>query len=163
MPTKTARAPTNTKYLDRLIEALTLLCGGTVPPREMVLAWETDDSEELQDWAACNTKLPWAMGIGTIEAAQVMADNPEEGMGHELRDEAFPRPERIPAQRTEAADLVERVTEVFGDDWNLSLTAGGHGDITANGGMTYFNCGQDLDDLLANPNEDAADSATPSE
>jgi hypothetical protein len=166
MPKKSSSAPVapeNTKYLDRLIEALTLLCGGKVPPREMVHAWESSDDEELQSWAACNTTLPWAMGIGTIEAAQVLADNPEEGMGHELRYEAYPGPEQEPAPRTEAADLVERVTEVFGDDWSLRLTPGGTGDLTVPGGLSYFNSSEDLDDLLANPNEDAADPASPAQ
>lgn len=164
MPKKTAaaRAPVNTKYLDRVIEALTLLCGGNEPPREMVHEWETGEGEDLQDWAANHTKLPWAQGIGTIEAAQVLADNPEEGMGHQLRDEAYPSP-YPDSPDTFATDLTERITEVFGDDWSLRLVSGGHGDLTANGGLSYFNCSQDLDDLLANPNDDAAEPASPAE
>lgn len=143
-----ASAPQNTKYLDRFIEALTLLCGGNQPPREMAHEWETGVGEDLQDWAASHTKLPWAQGIGTIEAAQLMADTPEEGMGHELRDDAYPSP-YPDAPDTFATDLTERITEVFGDDWTLRLLPGGHGDIMVPGGMSYFNCSQDLDEMLA--------------
>jgi hypothetical protein len=163
MPKKTAPVPENTKYLDRLIEALTLLCGGTEPPREMVHEWERGSGEELQDWAANNTKIRWAQGIGTIEAAQVMADTPEEGQGHELRRDAYPSQygEQDDPPNTVAKDLADRITEVFGDDWNLRMIAGGSGDLTVPGGQAYFNCGQGLDDLLANPSENDSDAAVP--
>lgn len=142
-----APVPVDTKYIDRLIEALTLLCGGKEPPRSLVHEWETNESEGLQDWAACNTKLPWAMGIGTIEAAQVMADNPEEGQGHELRAEAYPAPHAV-VSNTVANELAERISEVFGDDWNLRMSSSGSGDLLVPGGMSYFDSSRGLDIIL---------------
>ena len=86
-----------TLYVDRVVEALALLCNGAKPPRELVEGWLLDKSDGLQDWAVNNTAVCWGTGIGTIEAAIAMADTPEEGISggsgheHQMRDEAFPR------------------------------------------------------------------------
>lgn len=79
-----------TRYLDRFIEALALLCGGAVPPRELAEQWELGTSEALQDWAVNHVAARWATGIGAIDAAQALANAPEEGIGHELPADAYP-------------------------------------------------------------------------
>jgi len=82
-------------YVDRVLDALGLLCEGRKPPREMVEAWFMSDDHSLQDWAVCNAGVCWATGIGTIEAAIAMAETPEEGISngngkeHQTREEAF--------------------------------------------------------------------------
>jgi hypothetical protein len=138
---------TNTRYIDRVVEALTLLCAGAIPPREMVVAWEDDSSEELQSWAINHVATPWGTGIGTIEAAQTMADTPEEGMGHEYREDAFPREAALAHRDTSAADLSERITAAYGDDWSLSVSNGGNGSLTTDD-THYFNFIGELDDLI---------------
>jgi hypothetical protein len=77
-----------TRWIDRFTEAMTLLCGGNEPPRQIVLDWfdREKDSFELQEFALCNSPLSTAQGIGIIDAAMCIADQPEEGKGHELRD-----------------------------------------------------------------------------
>lgn len=71
-----------TTYLERFIEVLGLL-SRAVPPREMCEAWLNDESEELQGWVASNARMDWMSGIGAIEAAQALADAPEESDAHE--------------------------------------------------------------------------------
>jgi hypothetical protein len=74
----------NTGYLDRFVDALELLCTAR-PDRDLCEEWlrHAPGSERLQDWAVDHTRANWGTGIGTIEAAEVMAENPEEGAGHE--------------------------------------------------------------------------------
>lgn len=85
-----------TRFVERVMDSLALLCHGERPPRGMVEAWFRDESEELQDWALNHAAPYWATGIGTLEAAVMMADTPEEGISdgngpeHEDRKEAFP-------------------------------------------------------------------------
>lgn len=74
--------PGATTYLDRFVDALGLLCRSK-PSKTVCKQWLSGESEELQSWAVSNARIYWQMGIGTIEAAQHLADNPEEGEGHE--------------------------------------------------------------------------------
>lgn len=70
---------TPTTYLQRFGDAMELLCGGHRPPDEMMAAWfdtELDDCR-LQDFA-CSHGPSWAQGIGVIDAARVVADQPTE-------------------------------------------------------------------------------------
>jgi len=137
---KPAPAPTKTGYVDRFLESLALLCGGKTPPRQLVIDWETDEGEELQDWAACNAAVPWATGIGTIEAAQAMASTPEEGMDHELREDAFPREPSVPVT-TCTADFMREMSAAFGQEWDLQLSADGFGNLDLPDGKVYFQPG----------------------
>ena len=73
-----------TKWIDRFIAALTLLCG-EAPPLGMAQSWANHETEDLQDWALNHCSLPWCMGIAVIEAAEHLADHPEEGVGHAAR------------------------------------------------------------------------------
>jgi hypothetical protein len=138
---------TDTLYIDRVVDTLALLCGGIRPPRELVVAWEENTSEELQSWAMCNAASPWATGIGTIEAAQTMANTPEEGMGHQDREDAYPVDPASIRRDTSAADLSERITAACGNDWTLDLTSAGQGSLVA-GDRTYFQFVGELDDVL---------------
>ena len=77
-----------TTKAERFADALTILCGGYVPDIELVDAWfdeEDDDSHiKLQEWAVNNSAAGWAMGIGVIDAALTLADNPDEGVDHKF-------------------------------------------------------------------------------
>lgn len=70
-----------TTYEQRFIEAFTLLCGGRKPAIKMVQDWLSHESEALQDFAVSNGPS-WCQGIALIDAAHLMAENPEEGFGH---------------------------------------------------------------------------------
>ena len=77
-----------TKWIDRFAQALTLLCG-EAPDMKLVWAWyggnEDPSQPLLQDWVANKSRLKWSMGISVLEAAELLADHPEEGMGHARR------------------------------------------------------------------------------
>jgi len=93
------KAPTT--YLQRLGDAMALLCAGNRPPNEMMTAWldtERDDIR-LQEFA-CKHGPTWAQGIAVIDAAQVLADQPTEilfidgpQIDHERRAETKHYPE----------------------------------------------------------------------
>jgi len=70
-----------TTYLQRFKDALALLCSKAVPDG-MAEAWLANENESLQDFACSNTPLRWSQGIVVIDAAQLLADTPEEGYGH---------------------------------------------------------------------------------
>lgn len=72
----------NSLYVNRVTDALRLLCGGRTPPPVLVLGWLNLTNEGLQDWAVCNTELNWAQGIEVIDAALSLAGSPEEGRDH---------------------------------------------------------------------------------
>ncbi|MBP0714862.1 hypothetical protein ABXK61_16275 [Burkholderia sola] len=74
--------PGATVYVDRFVDALGLLCRSK-PPKELCEQWLNGESDELQSWTIDNRSIYWQTGIGAIEAAQHLADNPEEGEGHE--------------------------------------------------------------------------------
>lgn len=74
-----------TTPMQRFKEALALLAGKPVPDG-MAEAWEAHESEDLQDWICCNTPLKWSQGLALIDAAQLLADTPEEGYGHIIRE-----------------------------------------------------------------------------
>lgn len=74
---------TPTTYAQRFTEAVALLCR-EIPPADMVAGWidRASDDHRLQDWA-CERAPAWAQGIGLLDAAHVMADQPTEGVDHE--------------------------------------------------------------------------------
>ena len=74
-----------TDWLSRFAQAIGLLCGGPAPDFAMCAAWTNNESEELQQWVLENSKVAWCSGIGTIEAATIMADTPEEDLRHAPR------------------------------------------------------------------------------
>ena len=78
---------TPTTLHQRMSDAVALLCAGRRPSDEAVRRWLDGTGEELQSFAACNGPS-WAQGIGLLDAARVMADQPTEGAEHEgmLRD-----------------------------------------------------------------------------
>lgn len=84
----------STTWVVRFQQAITLLTDGLLPPPEdMIRAWFTTDNEELQRWAAGHAKrLPWAQGIEIIDAAERLADTPDESGLHEPRPADFVRP-----------------------------------------------------------------------
>lgn len=73
--------PTPTTWEQRFSDALALLCGER-PAESMVSTWLAHENEDLQAWALNHCPLPWCMGIAVIEAAEYLADQPEEGVGH---------------------------------------------------------------------------------
>ncbi|HDR9106057.1 TPA: hypothetical protein QDB04_002914 [Burkholderia vietnamiensis] len=85
----------DTGYLDRFVDALELLCIAR-PDRDLCEQWlrHAPGSERLQDWTVDHVRANWGTGIGAIEAAEVMAESPEEGAGHEgYRSDFVPEPE----------------------------------------------------------------------
>ncbi|WP_176016625.1 hypothetical protein [Burkholderia sp. BCC0398] len=100
--------PGATAYIDRFVGALGLLCRRK-PTRELCEQWLNHENDDLQSWAIDNRCIYWQTGIGAIEAAQHLADNPEEGEGHEgftsdyARDTADAQHEAAPAGEMPAA------------------------------------------------------------
>lgn len=88
-PTGDWLAPTT--YLQRFGDAVMLLCGGVRPADELLSAWLRDGSEDmrLQNFAIEHGPA-WAQGIGLLDAARVMADQPTEGVEHEYALAAAP-------------------------------------------------------------------------
>jgi hypothetical protein len=89
------RDPGPTAWMVRFRQALTYLCRGKEPPLEMCEMWvrgeqRPNGADPLQEWAVCNAGAYWMTGIGVIEAAQTCADTPEEGVGHEYREDLRP-------------------------------------------------------------------------
>jgi hypothetical protein len=74
--------PDTTTYIDRFVNALGILCVASPSP-EMAEAYLTGASEDLQHWVGTHQRVGWSMAIGVIEAAQVMANNPIEGLDHQ--------------------------------------------------------------------------------
>jgi hypothetical protein len=144
---KAAPESRDTQYIDRVVEALALLCGGKIAPRELVVDWEENRSEALQDWAADNGAARWGTGLGAIEAAQVLANAPQEGRGHQLREEAYPEPEGDTVESQPANELAEKLSRAFGEEWTLSLSAAGNGSLETDQETIYFGCARELDDL----------------
>lgn len=73
-----------TTHLQRFGDALAMLCAGHRPSDEMMAAWLdiAQDDHRLQEFAIEHGPS-WAQGIGVIDAARVLADQPEEDAGHE--------------------------------------------------------------------------------
>ena len=92
-----ASDPEPTTWMERFREAMAVMCGGKMPPLDMCEQWVRNEQvngvDLLQEWVIDHAAVAvsWHTGIGTIEAAQVWADTPEEGVGHEYREDAYPR------------------------------------------------------------------------
>jgi len=93
-----------TTVAQRLGDAVQLLCGGKRPPEAMVTGWLDHSSEELQSFCAEHGPS-WAQGIGLIDAAMVMVDQPTEitTIEHPDRDHEH----RAPAQPAEGGAYAE--------------------------------------------------------
>jgi hypothetical protein len=70
-------------YRNRFAAALSRLCG-VRPPDDLVAGWLAGDeshvetgADTLQDWASIHRPFHWATGIGTIDAARALADEPD--------------------------------------------------------------------------------------
>lgn len=75
-----------TTYQQRFTEVVSLLCRAS-PPADMVEGWLTPEADDhrLQEWAIEHAPN-WSQGIGVLDAAHVMADQPAEGDEHEMRN-----------------------------------------------------------------------------
>lgn len=102
-------------YAQRLTDVIALLCR-EVPPAELVAAWINRGSGDhrLQEWA-CERAPSWAQGIGLLDAAHVMADQPEEGVEHE------------PAPKTDVRSILLDI--VPGDGSGAEVYARSVGDV----------------------------------
>jgi hypothetical protein len=86
-----------TTWMERFREAMAVMCGGKMPPLDMCEQWVRNEQvngvDLLQEWVIDHAAVAvsWHTGIGAIEAAKVWADSPEEGVGHEDREDAYPR------------------------------------------------------------------------
>lgn len=70
-----------TTKLQRMSDAVTLLCDGKRPSDSLVQGWLDKTNEGLQEFAAVHGPS-WAQGIGLLDAAAVMADQPTEDVPH---------------------------------------------------------------------------------
>ena len=70
-----------TTKLQRMSDAVTLLCDGKRPSDRLVQGWLDKTDEGLRDFAATHGPA-WAQGIGVLDAAAVLADTPTEGVDH---------------------------------------------------------------------------------
>lgn len=82
-PDTVASVGDESTYEERFRHALTILCGGTPPPEPLCNLWLTTDDVGLQDWVKYNASMEWVQGIAVIEAARTLAEQPEEGEGHQ--------------------------------------------------------------------------------
>lgn len=84
-----------TTFIKRFGDVMQLLCSGQRPPDEMMSAWFDFDASDsrLQNFA-CEYGLSWAQGIGMIDAALLLADQPTEGVDHEHRPKPIAQPEQ---------------------------------------------------------------------
>jgi hypothetical protein len=78
-----------TTYAERFTHAVAVLCGAQ-PPADMVAEWianiDVNGEHRLQSWVLSQAATPsWAQGIVVLDAAHVLANDPEEGMEHEDR------------------------------------------------------------------------------
>jgi hypothetical protein len=81
-----------TTYTERFTHAVAVLCGAQ-PPTDMVAEWianvDVNGEHRLQSWVLSQAATPsWAQGIVVLDAAHVLANDPEEGMEHEDRPPA---------------------------------------------------------------------------
>ena len=76
-----------TTKLSRFQDALTLLCGER-PPASMCQVDILGLDDELLGWVTAHMSpvTPWATGSGTIAAAYVLAEEPEEGGDYDNRN-----------------------------------------------------------------------------
>ena len=87
MRKKRLRQVAVTTWMERFSQAIAVLCNGRVPPAALVEKWVEnveDNQLTLQDWVFGEgaASLPWAQALVILDAAQILADNPEEGCGH---------------------------------------------------------------------------------
>ena len=106
-----------TTYAERFTHAVSVLCGAQ-PPADMVAEWleniDVNGEHRLQSWVLSQAATPsWAQGIVVLDAAHVLANDPEEGMEHEDRPPAA-HP-AVPDAMT-SADIQEHIEYVAG--WN---------------------------------------------
>lgn len=79
-------------HAQRFTDAVRILSGGAVPPAEFVEEWlggiEVDGAHQLQNWILSQPgHVAWAQGIAILDAAAVLAGQPEEGCEHEVLGE----------------------------------------------------------------------------
>lgn len=74
----------NSGYLVRFADALEILCTAR-PDLALCEQWlrNTPEGEQLQAWAVDHMRANWGTGLGVLDAAEVMAESPEEGMHHD--------------------------------------------------------------------------------
>jgi hypothetical protein len=87
---------TPTTHLKRFGDAMALLCSGVRPSDELLSGWLDAEAEDnrLQTFAVDHGPS-WGQGIGLIDAALTLAEQPTEGVEHEHRASAPPQVEAI--------------------------------------------------------------------
>lgn len=105
-----------TTYAARFTDAVALLCK-KAPPADMVAGWLAGgDDHRLQEFAIEHGPA-WAQGIGLLDAAHIMAEQPTEGVEHE----AAPKPEpAVDGTELHGLDTAERVCFYEQDFYVLS-------------------------------------------
>lgn len=111
---------TPTTHLQRFGDAMQLLCGGVRPSDTLLADWMADDSHGWLQEFAIEHGPAWSQGIGLIDAAQLMADQPTEGVDHERIDKDATQPEQA-EQAGEVREDAERWSAYYEGDERVSL------------------------------------------
>lgn len=120
-PAPVQRKPTT--YAERFTHAVAVLCGAQ-PPADMVAEWienvEVNGEHRLQGWVLTQAATPfWAQGIVVLDAAHVLANDPEEGEGHEDAPQA--QPSRTLTEWEFKAVRNKLCIQQNGESWDLAL------------------------------------------
>lgn len=97
----------------RMSDAVALLCAGKRPSDDLVQGWLAGTDDGLQEFAATHGPA-WAQGIGLLDAAAVMVDQPTEGVEHEGLPPAQPQEpvnRRLLDSLVELEDVLGRMNE----------------------------------------------------
>ncbi|MFC4924755.1 hypothetical protein [Delftia deserti] len=102
-----------TTYLQRFGDAIALLCHGRRPDDLVLTSWLDGTSDVLQQFAIDNGPA-WAQGIGLIDAATIAADQPTEGVAHEMRAD---RPAAVAGPAIDRAATLAAIDDLSEPSW----------------------------------------------
>ncbi|MFC4924618.1 hypothetical protein [Delftia deserti] len=102
-----------TTYLQRFGDAIALLCHGRRPDDLVLSSWLDGSSFVLQQFAIDNGPA-WAQGIGLIDAATIAADQPTEGVAHEMRAD---RPAAVAGPAIDRAATLAAIDDLSEPSW----------------------------------------------
>jgi len=110
------------EFINRFARALSafLTADGVPIPVDMVVDWFTNSDDDLQDYVASNLAPPylWMQAIQVIDAATLLAENPEEGCDHKdnpWRKVQVAGPGLVADLLADRADVERRVQDLYWD------------------------------------------------
>lgn len=132
-----------TTYKERFATAVATIVG-KIPPAKLVDEWldnvEVDGAHRLQHWVGLNLPraIDWAQCIVVLDAAHVLAADPEEGADHEpWQDPNAPAPSaELPDHDLEELPLAIAHAETLADALDATVGALDHLAVPAVAGLT---------------------------